>query len=344
MIRKAKIEDSNNIAKLIIRGWQTAYKGLINQEFLDSMKEDEMSKGWKKSIFSQNESNNIYVYEKENKILGVIRFGKVADQNDINHNAEIHVLYVEPKLKRNGIGSKLFDYAKNYFIEHNMKKLIIWCLKGNEPSIEFYKKMGGEIISEREAKVHNIELEEVGLEYNLEDKIKLIIPTKEYENQAIEYRKEHFDNGEKTLHACSKWDRMDNYDEWLKLLKSNLKKETVQDNYAVTTQFFGVRERDNKIVGMINIRHELANDFLRNYGGNIGYGIRPTERRKGYATQMLEQALKYCKEELNLEKVMLGCYKENEASKRTILNAGGILEKELETKNGKIAQVYWIKL
>ena len=125
MIRKAKIEDSNNIAKLIIRGWQTAYKGLINQEFLDSMREDEMSEGWKKKIFSQNESDNIYVYEKENKILGVIRFGKVADQNDINHNAEIHVLYVEPKLKRNGIGSKLFDYAKNYFIEHNMKKLII---------------------------------------------------------------------------------------------------------------------------------------------------------------------------------------------------------------------------
>ncbi|MEI3434495.1 MAG: hypothetical protein V8R26_05805 [Clostridia bacterium] len=52
MIRKAKLEDSNNIAKLIIKGWQTAYKGLINQEFLDSMKEDEMSKGWKKSIFS----------------------------------------------------------------------------------------------------------------------------------------------------------------------------------------------------------------------------------------------------------------------------------------------------
>lgn len=344
MIRKAKIEDSNNIAKLIIRGWQTAYKELINQEFLDSMKEDEMSKGWKKSIFSQNESNNIYVYEKENKILGVIRFGKVADQNDISHNAEIHVLYVEPEFKRNGIGSKLFDYAKNYFIEHDMKELIIWCLKGNEPSIEFYKKMGGKIVSEREAKVHNIELEEVGLEYNLEDKIKLIIPTKEYENQAMEYKKEHFDNGEKTLHACSKWDKMDNYDEWLKLLKNNSKRETVQDNHAVITQFFGVRERDNKIVGMINIRHELANDFLRNYGGNIGYGIRPTERRKGYATQMLEQALKYCKEELNLEKVMLGCYKENEASRRTILNAGGTLEKEVKAENGKIAQVYWIKL
>lgn len=55
MIRKAKLEDSNNIAKLIIKGWQTAYKGLINQEFLNSMKEDEMSKGWKKIIFAQKE-------------------------------------------------------------------------------------------------------------------------------------------------------------------------------------------------------------------------------------------------------------------------------------------------
>ena len=137
---------------------------------------------------------------------------------------------------------------------------------------------------------------------------------------------------------------MDNYDEWLKLLKSNSKKETVQDNYAVTTQFFGVRERDNKIVGMINIRHELANDFLRNYGGHIGYGVRPTERKKGYVTQMLAQALEYCKKELKLEKVMLGCYKENEPSRKTILKAGGVLEKELKTEEGKIAQVYWIKL
>lgn len=59
MIRKAKIEDSNNIAKLIIKGWQTAYKGLINQGFLDSMKEDEMSKGWKKIIFTQKDRKSV---------------------------------------------------------------------------------------------------------------------------------------------------------------------------------------------------------------------------------------------------------------------------------------------
>ena len=61
-------------------------------------------------------------------------------------------------------------------------------------------------------------------------------------------------------------------------------------------------------------------------------------------TQMLEQSLKYCKNELKLEKVMLGCYKENVASKKTIINAGGILEREYQTDDDKIVEIYWIEL
>lgn len=343
MIRKARIEDSKNVANLVKRGWQTAYKGLIDQEFLDSMNENEMTKKWTSNIFSQNKDDNIYVYEENNKILGIIRFGKANDEEKIN-DAEIYVLYVEPKLKRNGIGSKLFNYAENYFIENNFKKLIIWCLKGNEPSIKFYKKMGGKIFAERKANVNNIELEEVGLEYNIEDKIELVIPTKEYEQQMIEYKKEHFENGENVIHACSRWDKMENYDEWLKSLQEHSSFATIKDNWTVHTNFLGIRKSDNKVIGMIDIRHELTNDFLKNFAGHIGYGVRPTERRKGYVTQMLNQALEYCKKELNLEKVMLGCYKENEASRKTILNAGGILERECKTEDGKIAEVYWIKL
>ena len=72
-------------------------------------------------------------------------------------------------------------------------------------------------------------------------------------------------------------------------------------------------------------------------------GVRPTERRKGYATQMLAKALEYCKNEVGLDKVMIGCYKSNEASRKTILNAGGVLEKEYE-KDGETVQTYWITL
>ena len=175
------------------------------------------------------------------------------------------------------------------------------------------------------------------------DKIKLIKPTKGHEEQIMEYKKEHFQNGETTMHACSKLDKIENYDEWLKLLEDCTKKETAPQNWTIASQFIGVREKDNKIVGMINIRHELTNDFLKNYAGHIGYGVRPTERKKGYVTQMLEQGLEYCKNELKLQKVMINCYKENEASRKTIINAGGVLEKE-DKIDGKIVQKYWVKL
>lgn len=178
---------------------------------------------------------------------------------------------------------------------------------------------------------------------DLEDKINLIKPTKAYENQAIEYKQEHFNNGEKKIHACSRWDKMNNYNEWLDLLEAHSNGKML-NNWTIHTTFFGVRENDNKIVGMIDIRHELTNEFLRNYAGHIGYGVRPTERKKGYATQMLSQALEYCKKELHLEKVMISCDKENEGSRRTIINAGGELEKEYIADDGENVQIYWIKI
>ena len=78
------------------------------------------------------------------------------------------------------------------------------------------------------------------------DKIKLVKPSKEYERQAIEYKEEHFKNGEKRISACSKWYKIANYDKWLKHLENNSKKETVEENCSVATTFFGVRESDNK--------------------------------------------------------------------------------------------------
>ena len=166
MIRKAVKEDSYSIAKLIVESWQTAYKGLIGNDYLNSLSVLDRTDGWKNNILNQNEINHIYVYEEDNKIFGVIRFGK-PDNELSNYNSEIHVLYVEPSFKRKGIGTKLFNFAKKYFIEKNTTDMIIWCLKNSIPSIKFYEKMGGNIVSSRKAVIHNIELEEVGLSYNL---------------------------------------------------------------------------------------------------------------------------------------------------------------------------------
>ena len=77
---------------------------------------------------------------------------------------------------------------------------------------------------------------------------------------------------------------------------------------------------------MIDIRLAL-NDFLKKYGGNIGYSIRPTERRKGYNKINLYLALKFCQEK-GLKEVLLDCEVNNLASANTIISLGGVLVKE----------------
>ncbi len=126
------------------------------------------------------------------------------------------------------------------------------------------------------------------------DKLILTTPTKTHELAALEYRQEHLNNGENHLYGSSLFHTADSYQAWLNQLKDNANPESVRENWVVSSTFFAIRQSDNRIVGMIDIRHEL-NDFLRNYGGHIGYGVRPSERNKGYATQMLLLALDYCR-------------------------------------------------
>lgn len=76
-------------------------------------------------------------------------------------------LYVKPNLKYNGIGTKLFQFVIKEFESKNKTKMILWCLKDNEPSKKFYTKMGGEIIRERTIEIGKEEYLEVGFEYNI---------------------------------------------------------------------------------------------------------------------------------------------------------------------------------
>lgn len=103
------------------------------------------------------------------------------------------------------------------------------------------------------------------------------------------------------------------------------------------------RRSDNKLIGMLDIRKELNEDLL-NFYGNIGYSIRHSERRKGYATMQLKLAKEICRN-MGMKKILISCYKENPASAKIILRSGGVLENEVvDQRNGKILQRYWITL
>lgn len=98
-------------------------------------------------------------------------------------------------------------------------------------------------------------------------------------------------------------------------------------------------------LGTVSIRHEI-NDHLQSQGGHIGYAIRPSERKKGYGTRILELALIEVRK-LDLKKVLLTCNKDNVASRKIIEANGGILENEIEVQGDYemiTIQRFWIKL
>jgi len=120
--------------------------------------------------------------------------------------------------------------------------------------------------------------------------------------------------------------------------------DTTEDNndgWVPDTTLF-CRDIDrNVFVGAVNIRHYLNENLLRT-GGHIGDGIRPSERRKGYATAMVALALEECKK-LGITSVLMCCDKENIASAKSIMRNGGVLENEVED-GGHIEQRYWIHI
>jgi predicted acetyltransferase len=100
---------------------------------------------------------------------------------------------------------------------------------------------------------------------------------------------------------------------------------------------------DGAVVGTVNIRHTL-NESLRQEGGNIGYGVRPSARRRGFAHALLRGALARARD-MGMSEVLLTCSKDNAGSVRTIVGAGGVLlSEELNAKRDEIVQRYSIDL
>lgn len=164
-------------------------------------------------------------------------------------------------------------------------------------------------------------------------------PSLERKEAAIDYIKEHQKYNSNINGSGSLNKYVDRYEEWLINLEEIKAGRT---SFVPALTYFLVRETDDKIVGMVNIRLQL-NKELEKSGGHIGYGIRPTERRKGYNKINLYLALKVC-QEYGLEEVLLDCYDNNPASYKTMEALGGNLVEVYNNKKSDLLRKYKINI
>ena len=167
-------------------------------------------------------------------------------------------------------------------------------------------------------------------------------PTSAYAVQIAEFRQEFLD-ANSSMDGTGPLRRMEDTEMYIERCMNGENPDFVPENRVPATQFLFIRTADNRLVGMIQVRHYF-NELLEKYGGHIGYSIRPGERRKGYAKEMLKMALSFCKE-INLDRVLITCIDGNIASEKTILANGGVYESTVYEPDEQVhLKRFWITL
>ena len=172
--------------------------------------------------------------------------------------------------------------------------------------------------------------------------IELVKLTHEYKDQLFDMLEEWKNDIIENHTNISQWriwaNDFHDFDDYVKSINAT---EELNNDWVPDTTLFCLDRDRNIFVGAVSIRHYL-NDKLLKTGGHIGDGIRPGERRKGYATAMIALALEECKK-LGITRVLMCCDKNNIGSAKSIIKNGGVLENEIE-EDGHIEQRYWIQL
>ena len=160
IIRKREIKDSNELAHSIALVWNTTYKGIVDNDFLKGLLDNEKQNAERLKT-NIAEQPDYYILSLENKIIGWIYY--TLDSDKYENAAEIHSLYILKEYQGNGYGKLLYNYAVKNIMKKGIKKLIIGCLDGN-PSNTFYTHLGGKYIGNqlfREKYIENIYLFEL---------------------------------------------------------------------------------------------------------------------------------------------------------------------------------------
>ena len=164
MIRKAIINDLRRISEITSKAWKVNYKGIIADNFLQTRTVDNFIERGMETKWLEDNKIDTFVLEENNSIKGFIS----GNEYNLNNYCEIGRLYVDPEYQKQGIGTKLLEYMKDYYKKNGYRKMIIWTIKGL-PNNNFYRKFGNIMHEEKEYTYGYKKYLGLGFEINLEN-------------------------------------------------------------------------------------------------------------------------------------------------------------------------------
>lgn len=175
--------------------------------------------------------------------------------------------------------------------------------------------------------------------------IELIEPQEKYAQEIWGFRQEvmaHDAENEDQFAGCLSLDECESAAEWIDIC--TLRKRAVtcgQTGMAVPAHvYLAIRRADERLVGVIDLRHHIDHPILGSWGEHCGYTVRPSERGKGYAKEMLRLNRQKAGT-MGIPRLLITCDERNLASEETILANGGVYEKTIEA-NGCRMKRYWV--
>lgn len=173
-IRYAEFKDIEQIVDVNLKTWRTTYTGIVNEDFLLKLemgRDDKVKRS--KDNFGKREIEGRKIYDcvatDGENVVGMLTYGKCRDEDKLglSNCGEVYAIYILKEYQQKGIGKKLINFAIEDLANENYDKFIIWALKEN-PSVEFYKKIGGQIQFQKEIKIDEQVLEEVGFIFDID--------------------------------------------------------------------------------------------------------------------------------------------------------------------------------
>ena len=177
--------------------------------------------------------------------------------------------------------------------------------------------------------------------------IELIEATLNYAKDIWQFRQEVLErdaDNENQFAGCLSLDTCSSAEEWIEMCRLRNSENTCRQTGADVPShtYFAIRKSDNKLVGVIDLRHHINHPILGTWGGHCGFTVRPSERGNGYAKEMLRLNIQNAKK-LGIPKILITCHSDNLASEKTIIANGGVFEKTMVVDGTEIKR-YWINV